>query len=31
MNDAYRELFYSSLTGGIVSESGYAHAANVWK
>ncbi|KAL6417622.1 hypothetical protein ACFW04_014425 [Cataglyphis niger] len=26
-----RELFYSSLTGDIVSESDYAHAENVWR
>ncbi|KYQ49525.1 hypothetical protein ALC60_11402, partial [Trachymyrmex zeteki] len=26
-----RESFYSSLTGDIVSESDYAHAANVWQ
>jgi len=26
-----RELFFSSLTGGTVSESDYAHAVNVWQ
>jgi len=26
-----RESFYSSLTGGTVSESDYAHAANSWQ
>ena len=31
MNDACRELLYSSLIDDTVSESDYAHTANMWK